>query len=126
MRKTMNTQYAPAAIGPYAQAVCTGEFVFTSGQIALESKTGKMVQGGIEAQTIKVIDNIKAVLNAVGLSLCDIVKTMVFVKNLDDFDVVNDVYAQYFSPPYPARSCIEAARLPKDALIEIEAVAQCR
>lgn len=126
MKKTIQTQHAPAAIGPYTQAIEAGGFVYTSGQIAIDPATGDMVQGGIETQATQAMNNLKAVLDAAGLTLDDVIKTTVFVNSLDDFAAVNAIYARFFSPPFPARSCIEATRLPKDALIEIEAVALCK
>lgn len=124
-KEQIKTDTAPAAIGPYAQAVKTGAFIYTSGQIAIDPATGEIVTGGIEAQTVRVMENLIAVLNAAGVGLKDVVKTTVFIKDMNDFAKINEVYAQYFEAPYPARSCVEAARLPKDVLVEIEAVAVC-
>lgn len=121
--KRIMTENAPAAIGPYAQAVKAGSFVFTSGQIPIDPQTGSMIEGDIGRQAAQSIENLKAVLEAAGLKLGDVVKTTVFLQDMNDFAVVNEIYAQYFPSPYPARSCVEAARLPKDARIEIEAVA---
>ncbi len=124
-KELINTDKAPAAIGPYAQAVKANGFVFTSGQIPIDTETGNIVSGGIEAQAERALDNLTAVLNAAGLGLKDVVKTTVFIKDMGDFPALNAVYAQYFGEPYPARSCVEVARLPKDVLVEIEAVAVC-
>ena len=124
-KEQIMTDEAPAAIGPYAQAVKTGAFIYTSGQIAIDPATGEIVTGGIEAQTIRVMENLSAVLNAAGVGFKDVVKTTVFIKDMNDFAKINAVYAQYFEAPYPARSCVEVARLPKDVLVEIEAVAVC-
>lgn len=124
-KEQIMTDEAPAAIGPYAQAVKTGAFIYTSGQIAIDPATGEIVTGGIETQTIRVMENLSAVLNAAGVGFKDVVKTTVFIKDMNDFAKINVVYAQYFEAPYPARSCVEVARLPKDVLVEIEAVAVC-
>lgn len=118
---------APAAIGPYSQAVKVDGFLFTSGQIALDPATGKMVAGGVAEQATRVLENLKAVLEAAGCGLKSVVKTTVFLKNIGDFAVMNEVYGQYFAPAgvvAPARSTVEAARLPKDALVEIEVIAR--
>ena len=116
---------APAAIGPYSQAVSVpaGNLLFTAGQIPIDPGTGEIVAADIEVQTRQVLDNLKAVLNAGGAALSDVVKTTVFLKNMDDFAKMNGIYAGYFTNNPPARSAIQAARLPKDVLIEIECVA---
>ncbi|MFZ5988805.1 MAG: RidA family protein [Bacillota bacterium] len=119
----ISTDKAPAAIGPYSQAVKVGNNVFTSGQIPINPSTGQLVLGSIEEQTRQVLDNLKAVLNAAGVGLENVVKITIFIKNMNDFAAINSVYAEYFKAPYPARSCVEVARLPKDVGIEIEAVA---
>ena len=122
----IQTQNAPAAIGPYSQAVRAGGFVFTSGQGALDPATGQIVPGGIEQQTRRTIENLKAVLSAAGLDLSRVVKTTVFLKDMNHFPAMNAVYAEYFAPEgvvAPARSTVEAARLPKDLLVEIEVIA---
>ena len=124
-KELINTEKAPAAIGPYAQAIKANGFVFTSGQIPIDPETGDIVSGGIEKQAARVLDNLTAVLSAAGLRIKDVVKTTVFIKNMNDFPALNAVYAQYFSEPYPARSTVEVARLPKDVLVEIETVAVC-
>ncbi|MFW5856317.1 MAG: RidA family protein [Planctomycetota bacterium] len=122
-RTPICTTNAPSAIGPYVQAVDTGSLVFCSGQIPLDPETGRMVSDSIRAATDRAIRNLAAVLEEANLSLQDVVKTTVFVKHLDDFAVVNEVYASHFGAAPPARSCVEVARLPKDALVEIEAIA---
>lgn len=117
------TDKAPKAIGPYSQAIIAGNLVFVSGQIPAVPSTGEITASGISEQCEQVLNNLKGVLEAAGTGLSNVVKTTVFVKNMDDFAVVNEVYARYFNSPYPARSCIEAARLPKGVLVEIEAIA---
>ncbi len=122
MRKTINAANAPAAVGPYVHAVETEQLVFTSGQLGLDPVTGVLAEG-IEAQTHQALKNLGAVLEAAGLGYADVVRTMVFLDNMDDFATVNQIYAGYFKEAAPARSCVEAARLPKGGLIEIEAIA---
>ncbi|MCL2828467.1 MAG: RidA family protein [Oscillospiraceae bacterium] len=123
MKKIITTQDAPAAIGPYSQAVQAGNLVYTSGQIPLDPKTGKLVEGGIEAETWQVFANLKAVLNAAGVDFSNVVKTMVFLTDLANFATVNAIYAEYFPENPPARACIQAAALPAGAQVEIEAIA---
>lgn len=123
MHKAVHTDKAPAAIGPYSQAIDTGALIYTSGQIPIDPSTGQVVSGGIKEQTAQVLENLKNVLEAAGSSMEKVIKTTVFMKDLSDFSAMNEVYAKYFSEPYPARSCVEVNRLPKDILIEIEAVA---
>jgi len=120
--KTVETNLAPKAIGPYSQAVIAKPFVFTSGQIPLQPD-GNLVSGGIKEQTEQVLKNLESVLQASGSSLDHVVKTTVFLKDMNHFQEMNEVYARYFTKHKPARSAIEVARLPKDVLIEIEAVA---
>ncbi|MEE1032927.1 MAG: RidA family protein [Ruminococcus sp.] len=122
MRKTVFAEKAPAAVGPYVHAVETEQLVFTSGQLGLDPETGVLPEG-IEAQTHQALKNLGAVLEAAGLGYADVVRTMVFLDNMDDFAVVNQIYAEYFKEAAPARSCVEVARLPKGGLIEIEAIA---
>lgn len=125
-KTAIHTEQAPAAIGPYSQAIRIGNFVFTSGQVALDPATGQLVPGGIEAQTHRVLVNIDAVVKAAGLKLANVVKTTVFLKDMGHFAAMNSVYAEYFQRegiPAPARSTVEVARLPKDALVEIEVIA---
>jgi 2-iminobutanoate/2-iminopropanoate deaminase len=125
-KTAIHTKDAPAALGPYSQAVRTGNFLFTSGQVALDPTTGQLVSGGIEAQTHRALQNLQAVLAAAGLDLSRAVKTTVFLKDMNDFAAMNSVYAGYFQKegiPAPARTTVEVARLPKDALVEIEVIA---
>ena len=124
MRK-VETNKAPQAIGPYSQGIIVNNMFYSSGQIPL-TQEGEMVQGDIKAQTHQVFQNLKAVLEAAGASFDTVVKTTVFLKNMDDFAAMNEVYSQYFTNHKPARSCVEVARLPKDALVEIEVVALIR
>jgi 2-iminobutanoate/2-iminopropanoate deaminase len=123
MRKTVRTDKAPAAIGPYSQAVRSGGFLFCSGQIPLDPGTGKMVEGGIEAQTDRVLMNLEAVLAAGGATLAAVVKTTVFLADLADFPAMNAVYGRYFPEDPPARATVQAARLPAGARVEIDAIA---
>jgi 2-iminobutanoate/2-iminopropanoate deaminase len=125
-KEIIATDKAPAAIGPYSQAVRTGNLLFTAGQIPLDPATGEVVAGGISEQTTRVLENLKAILEAAGSSLAQVVKTTVFLKDFNDFDAMNAVYRAYLGPegvPPPARSTVEVARLPKDVLVEIEVVA---
>jgi 2-iminobutanoate/2-iminopropanoate deaminase len=122
--KIIRTDKAPAAVGPYNQAVVTGSLVFCAGQIPLDPATGNMVAGGIEEQARRVLENVKAVLAGAGTSLNKVVKATVFLKDMNDFAGMNKVYSEYFTANFPARSTIQVARLPKDALIEIEVVAE--
>ena len=124
MKEIISTDKAPAAIGPYSQAVKTGNLMFTSGQIPIDPATNTLVEGGIEVQARRVMENVKAILAARGAGMDQIVKTVVFIKDMNDFAKVNEIYAEYFTGNYPARSCVEVARLPKDVLIEMEAVAE--
>ncbi len=124
MKKDMiSTPNAPAAVGPYSQAVRCGELLFLSGQIAIDPATGKLVDGDITAQATQVCRNITAVLESQGLSLANVVKTTVFITDIKQFAVVNKVYAEHFPAPCPARSCVEVSALPLGALVEIEAIA---
>ena len=122
-RTTVATEYAPAAIGPYAQAIAAGDFVFCSGQIPLDPTTNQLVEGGIEVQTRRVLDNLAAVLQAGGSSLAQVVKTTIFLADMDDFATVNTIYAEYFQAEPPARATVEVSRLPRDVRVEIEAIA---
>lgn len=124
-KKIIQTDDAPKAIGPYSQGVVveTGRFVFTAGQIALDPSTGSVIEGGIAEQTNRVLENIKAILKAAGSDLSRVVKTTVFLKDMNDFAEMNRVYGTYFAENPPARSAVEVARLPKDVLIEVECVA---
>jgi len=117
------TDKAPAAIGPYSQAVKYGNLVFTSGALGVDPATGAFAEGGIQAQAKQCLENLKAVLEASGSSLDKVLKATVFIKDMNDFPKINEIYGQYFTKEQPGRSCVEVARLPKDALIEIEAIA---
>lgn len=119
----ISTDNAPKAIGPYSQGMRVGNFVFTSGQIPLDPSTGEIVSLDVEIQTKQVLENLKFVLEAGGSDLEHVIKTTVFIQNMDDFGKINDIYGSYFTKVFPARSCVEVARLPKGVLIEIEAVA---
>jgi 2-iminobutanoate/2-iminopropanoate deaminase len=123
LRETIQTENAPAAIGPYSQAIKAGGFVFASGQIPTDPQTGEFVAGGIAEQTEQVLKNLKAVLEAAGSSLDQVVKTTVFLADMKDFPGMNEVYATFFSGPPPARVTVAAAGLPRDARVEIEAIA---
>jgi 2-iminobutanoate/2-iminopropanoate deaminase len=123
VKEIIKTERAPGAIGPYSQAVRAGGFVFCSGQIPLDPETGQFVPGGIQEQTEQVLRNLMAVLEAAGTSLERVVKTTVFLSNLNDFGAMNEVYARFFGEACPARSTIEAGRLPRDAGIEIDVIA---
>ena len=123
MKKVISTPKAPAAIGPYSQAIEINDMIFTSGIIPINPANGTLVDGSIEEQTKQVFDNMNGLLEDAGSSLDKIIKTTVFIKNMDDFSRVNEVYASYFTGDFPARSCVEVARLPKDVLIEVEAIA---
>ncbi len=123
MREIVKTEAAPQAIGPYSQAVCVSDFVFTSGQIPIDPKTGAFVEGGIAEQTEQVLRNLAEVLRAAGTSLEAVVKTTVYLADMNDFAAMNEVYGRYFSSEPPARSTVEAARLPRDARVEIDAIA---
>lgn len=122
-KKIIKTDKAPGAIGPYSQAVQIGNLLYTSGQIPLDPATGEVVQGDIKLQTKRVLDNLAGVLAAAGSSFDQVVKTMVFIKDMNDFSALNEVYAEYFVNDPPARSCVEVARLPKDVKVEIELIA---
>jgi 2-iminobutanoate/2-iminopropanoate deaminase len=124
-REIISTDKAPAAIGPYSQAVKIGSFLFCSGQIPINPKTKEIAQGGIEEQTKMALENLKAVIEAGGSTLSNVVKTTVFMKNMNDFAKMNEVYSHYFKENPPARAAIEVARLPKDVLVEIEAIVYC-
>ena len=123
MKNVISTTKAPAAIGPYSQAVRVGNLVYTSGQIPINPATGVFAEGGIKEQTRQSLLNVKAILEAAGLSMSDVVKTTVFMADMNDFADMNAVYAEFFSEPYPARSAVAVKALPKGALVEIEVVA---
>lgn len=125
IKTAISTTDAPAAIGPYSQAVRVGDMLFASGQVGLDPATGQIVEGGIVGQTQQVFENIKAVLAAAGANLAQVVKTTVFLKNMSDFAAMNEIYAQYLAPSGtvpPARSTVAVAGLPKDALVEVEVI----
>ena len=122
-KRIIHSEQAPAAIGPYSQAVRAGDFVFCSGQVPVDPATGHVVPGGVAEQTRQVLDNLQAVLKQAGAGFDKVVKTTVFLVDLADFAVVNDVYAERFDREPPARACIEVGRLPKDVRVEIEAIA---
>ena len=126
MKKIVTTQDAPEAIGPYSQAVCAGELVFVSGQIPLDPKTMELVGDTVARQTEQVLDNLTAVLTAAGSSLAETVKVTVFLTDLSTFGEMNEVYGRYFSEDPPARACVEVSRLPKEVLVEMDAVAIVR
>jgi 2-iminobutanoate/2-iminopropanoate deaminase len=124
MRDAVSTPNAPQAIGPYSQAVRAGEWLFVSGQIPLDPATGQVVAGDIAVQTDRVLQNLRAILEAAGSSLDAVVKTTVFLADLDEFAAMNQVYGRYFPAPAPARATVQVARLPRDVRIEIDAVAR--
>lgn len=125
-KRVVETADAPKAIGPYSQAILANGFVYTAGQIGSDPKTGTLVAGGIAEQTEQALKNIAAVLRASGSSMDGVVKTTVFLSDINDFAKMNEVYAKYFKAPFPARSTVQVARLPRDARVEIEAVALVR
>ena len=126
MKKIIKTENAPAAIGPYSQAVMANGMLYMSGQIALIPETGEVVDEGIEAQTIRVLKNMEGVLSEAGLTSDDVVKTTVFLTDMEDFGVVNSIYGEKFAENAPARSCVQVAGLPKGVKVEIEAIAVCK
>jgi len=126
-KTAVSTPDAPAAIGPYSQAIRVGDLLYTSGQVALDPASGQIVAGGIAEQTTRVLENLKAILETAGSDLSQVVKTLVFLKDMNDFAVMNEVYGKYLASAGvvpPARSTVEVARLPKDALVEIEVIAR--
>ncbi len=123
VRRAIATDAAPQAIGPYSQAIAAGSLVFCSGQIGLDPVTGSLVPGTVADETRRVLENLRAVLAAAGLELASVVRTTVYLTNLTDFPVVNQVYAEYFPAPSPARSTVQVAALPRDARVEIDAIA---
>ena len=122
--KAISTQKAPAAIGPYSQAIQVGNLVYTSGQIPIDPATGNFVEGGIKEQTRQSLTNVRAILEEAGLTMANVVKTTVFMADMNDFADMNAVYAEFFAEPYPARSAVAVKTLPKGALVEIEVVAE--
>ena len=124
MKQVIHTDSATAAIGPYSQAIQIGDLLFVSGQVPIDPSTGAIVEGDIKAQAQQSLNNLKAILNAAGTNMGAVVKTTVFLADMNDFAAMNEVYAQFFQEPFPARSAVQVARLPKDAKVEIEAIAQ--
>jgi 2-iminobutanoate/2-iminopropanoate deaminase len=123
MREPLSTPNAPAAIGPYSQAIRAGDYLFVSGQIPLDPATGTLVEGDVAAQTHRVLRNLGAILEAAGASFQHVVKTTVYLADMNEFAAMNEVYGTYFPPPPPARATIQAARLPRDVRVEIDVVA---
>ena len=123
MKKAIHTDKAPAAIGPYSQAIKAGNLLFISGQVPLDPATGEVVEGDITVQTRRVLDNVKAILTEAGADFSNVVKTTVFLKDMNDFVPLNRVYAEYYPENCPARSAVEVGRLPKDVLVEVETIA---
>ncbi|GAA9884153.1 RidA family protein [Helicobacter pylori] len=123
MKEVIHSTLAPKAIGPYSQAIATNDLVFVSGQLGIDASTGEFKGADIHSQTTQSMENIKAILKEVGLGMDSVVKTTILLKSLDDFAVVNGIYGSYFTEPYPARATFQVAKLPKDALVEIEAIA---
>ena len=124
MRKVISTDQAPAAVGPYSQAIKTDHYLFISGQLPIDPTTGQLVEGSILDQTRQVLQNILEILRSAGLERSNLVKTTVYLRNLDEFEAIYEIYAAVLGKNPPARACVEVCRLPKDALIEIEAIAQ--
>lgn len=123
-KQVIQTANAPAAIGPYSQAVRAGDLLFVSGQIPLDAKSGEQIRTGIADETKKVLDNLKAIIEAAGGSMANVVKTTIFLKDMGSFSVVNEIYGTYFPQPFPARATVEVARLPRDVNVEIDAIAK--
>ncbi len=123
MKEVIHSTLAPKAIGPYSQAIATNDLVFISGQLGIDASTGEFKGTDIHSQTTQSMENIKAILKEAGLGIDSVVKTTILLKSLDDFSVVNEIYGSYFKEPYPARATFQVAKLPKDALVEIEAIA---
>ncbi|GAA8273968.1 RidA family protein [Helicobacter pylori] len=123
MKEAIHSTLAPKAIGPYSQAIATNDLVFVSGQLGIDASTGAFKGADIHSQTTQSMENIKAILKEAGLGMDSVVKTTILLKSLDDFAVVNEIYGSYFKEPYPARATFQVAKLPKDALVEIEAIA---
>ena len=126
MKKAIESKNSPRAIGPYSQAIKINNLIFCSGQVGKDPKTNAFVEGGVDKQTKQVLENLKAVLAEVGADFSNVVKTTVYLKNIVDFPKMNEIYASYFQKPYPARATVEVARLPQDALIEIECIAHTK
>jgi 2-iminobutanoate/2-iminopropanoate deaminase len=126
MKYQISTRSAPAAIGPYSQAISDGEWLFCSGQIGIDPPSGRLVEGGIEHETRRVMENLREVLSEAGLYFADIVKTTIYVVDLGDFDIVNRIYGEHLNAPYPARATVQVAALPRGARVEIDAIARKR
>lgn len=123
-KQIISTDKAPSAIGPYSQAVWAGDFLFASGQVPVDPATGNLISQDVQEQAHQALKNVRSILETAGLTMDNVIKATVFIKNMDDFGKINEVYAQYFSTPYPARSCVEVARLPRDVQVEVEVVAK--
>ena len=121
-KEVIFTDKAPKAIGPYSQAIKIGDFLFTSGQIPIDPNTGNLVVGNIKEETQQVLENLKAIVESAGATLDQVVKTTIFIKDMNQFNLINEAYAEFFPDNPPARSCVEVARLPKDVNVEIEAI----
>lgn len=124
MKEVINTELAPKAIGPYSQGILVDGFLFASGQIPIDPATGEIVPGDIEAQTHQSMKNVKNILVAQGMDFSNVIKTTVYITNMNEFAKVNSVYSEYLTEPYPARSCVEVSKLPKGALVEVEVIAK--
>ncbi len=124
MKQAIETHSAPAALGPYSQAIEDGDWLFCSGQIGIEPSSGRLVDGGVEAETRRALENLRGVLDTAGLGFQDVVKTTLFMTDLRNFELVNRIYGEHFGPPYPARSTVQVAALPRGAQVEIEAIAR--
>lgn len=124
MKEVINTELAPKAIGPYSQGILVDGFLFASGQIPIDPATGEIVPGDIEAQTHQSMKNVKNILAAQGMDFKNVIKTTVYITNMNEFAKVNSVYSEYLTEPYPARSCVEVSKLPKGALVEVEVIAK--
>jgi 2-iminobutanoate/2-iminopropanoate deaminase len=123
MKSAVSSPKAPNAIGPYSPAVRSGSLLFVSGQVAIDPSTGQMLDGDIGTQTERVLENIRALLDAGGLSFANVVRTTVFLADMNDFEAMNNVYGKYFTPPYPARATVQVSRLPRNARVEIDVIA---
>lgn len=124
-KEVISTQNAPGAVGPYSQAIKAGDFLFASGQIPINPEKGRIVAGTVAAQAEQSMKNVGAILEAAGLSFDDVVKTTVYITNMEYFGAINEVYGKYFQKTLPARSCVEISKLPKEALVEVEVIAYC-
>ena len=122
-KEVIATNRAPAAVGPYSQAIAVGHLVYTAGQVALDKNTGKLVEGGIQEQTKQALENLQAVLEAAGSSVQNVVKTTVFLHSIGDYAAMNEVYAQQFTAPFPTRATVQVSRLPRDVKVEIDVIA---